>query len=200
MRVEAGESHAVFRQRVEVRRLDLAAEHPHVRVAHVIAQDDDDVRPAGLVLRPRQRRAGRASATAQTMPIIVDQPAREPMRLTFMSHSLPRSTGSAAARGDEPGPAECSPVPDPRTRSTASSRSVAIARLSTNASAPASIAARRMHSSSWTLRTTTFTSGHAAAAPEASPVRCPGPARCRRRPRPGGAGSRPRAGMPRRPP
>ena len=47
----------------------------------------------------------------------------------------------------------------PRTASTAESRSVAIARLSTNASAPACIAARRTLSSSWTLRTITLSPG-----------------------------------------
>ena len=47
----------------------------------------------------------------------------------------------------------------PRTASTALSRSVAMARLSTKASAPALITASRTLCSSWTLRTITLRSG-----------------------------------------
>jgi hypothetical protein len=49
--IKGGEAYAVLRQRVEVRRLDLAAERAHVGEPHVIAEDDDDVRPAWCVRR-----------------------------------------------------------------------------------------------------------------------------------------------------
>jgi hypothetical protein len=46
VRVEVCEAHALLRQRVEVRRLDLASERSHVGVPHVIGEDDDDIRPS----------------------------------------------------------------------------------------------------------------------------------------------------------
>ena len=49
--------------------------------------------------------------------------------------------------------------PPARTASTAGSRSVAIARLSTIPSAPAATAARRTLGSSWTLSSSTFAPG-----------------------------------------
>ena len=42
--VEVGEAHAVLCQGVEVRRANLAAERAHVGKAHVVGEDDDDVR------------------------------------------------------------------------------------------------------------------------------------------------------------
>ena len=62
--VEVREAHALPGQRVEVRRLDLAAEHAHVGEAHVVAEDDDDVRPAGRVLGAAARSDWRRRATA----------------------------------------------------------------------------------------------------------------------------------------
>jgi len=50
VRVEAGEPDTVVRERVEVGRLDLAAERAHVGEPQVVAQDDDDVGPAGSPL------------------------------------------------------------------------------------------------------------------------------------------------------
>jgi hypothetical protein len=49
VRVEVCEAHAVVCQRVEVRRLDLAAERAHVGEPQVIAKDDDNIRSAGRV-------------------------------------------------------------------------------------------------------------------------------------------------------
>ena len=43
--VELREAHAALRQRVDVRRVDLAAIATHVGVAHIIAHDEDDVGP-----------------------------------------------------------------------------------------------------------------------------------------------------------
>ena len=47
--IEVGKAHAVVGQRIEVRRLDLAAERTHVGIAQVVAEDDDDVWPARRV-------------------------------------------------------------------------------------------------------------------------------------------------------
>ncbi|MEN6318504.1 MAG: hypothetical protein ABFD82_07080 [Syntrophaceae bacterium] len=49
MRVKVCETHALARQRVEVRRLDLAAKRAYVGKSQVIAEDDNDVRPTGCV-------------------------------------------------------------------------------------------------------------------------------------------------------
>ena len=49
--VELREPHAARRQRVEVRRRNLAAVAADVREAHVVDQHDDDVRPLGLLVR-----------------------------------------------------------------------------------------------------------------------------------------------------
>ena len=62
VRVEAGEPDTVVRERVEVWRLDLAAERAHVGEPQVVAQDDDDVGPAG---RPLGKRGGRPDQGAQ---------------------------------------------------------------------------------------------------------------------------------------
>ena len=66
--VEVGEAHARLGQRVEVRRADLAAERAHVGEAHVVGEDDDDVRTTRWVGRGgnggrEQRGDGEASDT-----------------------------------------------------------------------------------------------------------------------------------------
>ena len=60
VRVEVREAHAVLGQRVEVRGPDLAAERAHVGVPEVVAEDDDDVRPARRCPRRTSSRARQA--------------------------------------------------------------------------------------------------------------------------------------------
>jgi hypothetical protein len=57
--VEVREAHAVPGQRVDVGRLDLAAERADVGVAQVVAEDDDDVRPLRLGVRGDSQRRKR---------------------------------------------------------------------------------------------------------------------------------------------
>jgi len=86
----------------------------------------------------------------------------------------------------------------PRSRSMAGSRSVAIARFSTKASAPAAITASRTLCSSWTLRTTTLSPEQRCRTPATRPGRCPAPGTGPRPPRRAGGGPRRRSTTPRR--
>ena len=75
--VERLEPHAALGQRVDVRRLDLAAAIAEVGVAEVVGEDDDDVRPTGLLrlrrdgARSRRRRqASRTTTVADTYHVL----------------------------------------------------------------------------------------------------------------------------------
>jgi hypothetical protein len=45
--VEVRKAHTLAGEGIQVRRLDLAAEHTHVGKSQVVTEDDDDVRSAG---------------------------------------------------------------------------------------------------------------------------------------------------------
>ena len=47
MRVELGEAYAVVGQCIQVRCFDFTAERPHVRIAHIVCQDNDDIGSLG---------------------------------------------------------------------------------------------------------------------------------------------------------
>ena len=113
VRVEVREPHAALGQGVEVRRLDLAAERAHVGEAHVVAEDDDDVRPAVRLGRGGVCESGEQAGEAEDgQPARAAGPRRRASRRGRVSRVAAGSSFPLPSRDPAFGPA----TPRPRGR------------------------------------------------------------------------------------